>query len=192
MPFDQGSPQFGLNDAKIATWVAGAAGAPPTYTPPTGTDIMSIQMGQVTMEIVNAILTGDDRQTAISAAAIGGTVQLRWGGLNLSSLAVLTGKAITSSSSTRMMMITGGSQMPYVGIILKALSSEAGDTWLFLPKCKILSGFTIAQMEYGAFTIPEVTMQIVDDDKYGSVNIITHPVDLPITAFPPAGIVPLP
>jgi hypothetical protein len=189
MPFDQGSPQFGLNDAKIATW---NPGTPPTYTPPAGSDIMSIQMGQVAMDIVQAILTGDDRQTAISASAIGGTVQLRWGGLNLSTLAILTGKQITSTASTRLMMITGGSNMPYVGIILKALSSEAGDTWLFIPKCKIASGFTIAQMEYGSFTIPEVTMQIVDDDKYGSINIITHPVDTPITVFPPAGVVALP
>jgi hypothetical protein len=79
--------------------------------------------------------------------------------------------------------------MPYVGIILKALSAETGDTWLFLPKTKITSGFTLAQMEYGAFTIPEVTMQIVDDASWGAINIITHPVDVPITAFPPPGLV---
>ncbi len=183
MPFEQGAPQFGLNDAKIAVW---APGSPPTYTPTTGSDIMSVQMGQVTMELVNAILTGDDQQTAVHALAIGGTVQMRWGGMNLSTLALLTGKQVTTSSSVRQVQITGGQKMPYVGIILKALSSETGDTWLFLPKCKILSNFTLAQMEYGAFTIPEVTMQVVADDTWGAINVITHPVDTPITVFPPA------
>ena len=194
MPFDQGSPQFGLNDGKIATWSQATPGAAPTYTPTAGTDIMSIQMGSVTLEIISAILTGDDKQTAISASAIGGTIQMRWGGLNLDMLAVLLGKTVTSSSpsSTRQLMIAGGQKMPYVGIILKALSAETGDTWLWLPKCKVLSGFTLAQMEYGAFTIPEVTMQVVDDNRWGAINIITHPTDVPITAFPPANIAMLP
>jgi hypothetical protein len=187
MPFDQGSPQFGLNDGKIATW---NAGTPPTYTPPAGTDIMSIQMGSVSMEVISAVLTGDDTQTAISASAIGGTLQLRWGGLNLDMLAVLTGRTVTSgTSSMKSIRIGGGQKMPYVGIIVKALSAEAGDTWLFLPKTKITSAFTLAQMEYGTFTIPEVTMQVVDDASWGAINVITHPTDVPITAFPPAGIV---
>jgi len=194
MPFEQGAPQFGLNDAKIATWTAGVAPASPSYAPPAGSDIMSIQMGSVTMEIISAILTGDDTQTAIAAQAIGGTVQMRWGGLNLDTLAILLGKAVTSSSpsSTRQLMIAGAQKMPYVGIILKALSAETGDTWLWLPKCKVMSGFTLAQMEYGTFTIPEVTMQVVDDNRWGAINIITHPTDVPIAAMPPTNIAMLP
>lgn len=192
MPFDVGSPQFGINDGKIATWQAPATGNTPSYNPTAGTDIMSIQMGQVAMELVNAILTGDDRQTSIAAQAIGGTVQMRWGGLNLSSLAVLTGTTIQNlSSSAKQLQIVGSQKMPFVGVILKALSAESGDTWLWLPKCKIMSGFTLAQMEYGAFTIPEVTMQIVDDAGYGAINVITHVVDTPILNFPPANIAPV-
>jgi hypothetical protein len=180
--FDQGAPQFGLNDAVLAPW--------PSYTPVT--DIMSVQLGTVAMEVVSAILTGDDRQTAVSSNAIGGTVQVRMGGLNPSILAVLLGKAVTSSASIRQLMITGGLKMPYVGICLKALSAEVGDTWIWIPKAKITSTFTIAQMEYGAFTIPEVTLQIVDDADWGAINIITHPTDVPITVLPPAGIAQLP
>jgi hypothetical protein len=187
MPFDTGSPQFGLNDGKIATWVSGS-----TYTPAGGTDIMSIQMGSVAMEVITSTLTGDDKQTAVASNAIGGTLQLRWGGLNLSMLAILLGKVAASSSSQSNVQITGGQKMPYVGIILKALSAETGDTWIFIPKCKIASTFTLVQMEYGTFAIPEVTMQIVDDDKWGSINVLTHPVDTPITAFPPTLITPLP
>jgi hypothetical protein len=191
MPFDAGSPQFGINDGKIATWVAPIAAGPTTYTPAAGTDIMSIQMGQVTMELISAILTGDDQQTSISASAIGGSVQVRWGGLNLSSLAVLTGNTIIALSSTaKQVQIVGGQKMPFVGMILKALSAEVGDTWLWLPKCKIMSGFTLAQMEYGAFVIPEVTMQVIDDASWGAINIITHVVDTPILAFPPGNLAP--
>jgi hypothetical protein len=180
--FDQGAPQFGLNDAVIAPW--------PSYTPIT--DIMSVQMGTVAMEVVTATLTGDDRQTAVSANAIGGTVQVRMGGLNPSIMAVLLGKAVTSSASIRQLLIPGGLKMPYIGMVLKALSSETGDTWLWIPKCKITSTFTIAQMEYGTFTIPEVTLTIVDDANWGSINIITHPTNVDITVLPPAGIAQLP
>jgi hypothetical protein len=108
-------------------------------------------------------------------------------------LAVLCGTTvIAGSSSIQHVRISGGLKMPYVGIILKALSAETGDTWLWIPKAKITSGFTLAQMEYGSFTIPEVTMQIVDDTLWGAINILTHPTDVPITAFPPAGIAPIP
>lgn len=187
MPFEAGAPQFGLNDAKIAAWATGSS-----YTPPAGSDIMSVQMGSVAMEVITATLTGDDKQTAVSSNAIGGTLQLRWGGLNLTTLGILLGKTPASSSSQSNVQIVGGQKMPYVGIILKALSSEVGDTWVFIPKCKIASTFTLVQMEYGAFAIPEVTMQIVDDDKWGSINILTHPVDTMITAFPPTFIPALP
>ncbi len=179
--FDQGAPQFGLNDGKVATWNS-------TGSYGTLTDIMSIQMGQVTQKMVNAILTGDDRETAIYSAVIGGTVQVRFGGLNLSSYAVLTGKSIGVISSVSQLQLVGGDKMPYVGIILKALAAEAGDTWLFLPKCRILSDFVVAQMEYGAFVIPAVTMEIVDDATYGAINIITHPSAVDITVIPPANI----
>lgn len=182
MPFEQGSPTFGLNDGKVQTWASAG-----TYSG-TLTDIMSIQMGSVTMELVSAILTGDDRQTAIAALAIGGTIQMRFGGLNPTMMGVLTGKTPTVISSVSQLGVRGSNRMPYIGIILKALSAETGDTWLYLPKCKIISNFTFMQMEYGAFATPEVTLQIVDDDTYGVINVITHPTDLAITVMPPANI----
>ena len=181
MPFDQGAPQFGLNDAKIAKW--NSAGSYGTLT-----DVMSIQMGTVTKKVVSAILTGDDRETAIASMVIGGTVQMRFGGLNLSSYAVLTGKSIGVISSVSQLYLTGGDVMPYIGIILKVNSAETGDTWFFMPKCKIVSDYTIAQAEYGTFTIPEVTLEVVDDASYGVINVITHPTGLDITVMPPANI----
>lgn len=181
MAFDQGAPQFGLNDGKIQTWASAG-----TYSGSI-TDIMSIQMANVNVETIAAILTGDDRQTAIAALVIGGTAQLRFGGLNLDMLAVLTGKAIVTDTTVENIQLPGGHKFPYLGAIFKALSAEAGDTWLYLPKIKLMSGFSI-RMEYGAFVIPEVTCQVVDDASYGTINVITHAADLAVTVMPPANI----
>lgn len=183
MPFDTGSPTFGLNDGKIAPWINTAG----VTSYGTLTDIMSIQMANVSIETINAILVGDDRQTAIAALAIGGTLQLRFGGMNSSSLAVLLGIPAVTVSSVVNIQIPGGHKFPYLGGIYKALSAEIGDTWLFVPKFKLMTGFTL-QMEYGAFSIPEVTCQLVDDQDWGALNVINHPTDVPITVMPPANI----
>lgn len=183
MAFDQGAPQFGLNDCKIQNWASAG-----TYDGSI-TDVMSIQMLGVTMQQVSAQLTGDDRITATAARAIGGQVQMRFGGANLDSLAVLLGIAVGTISSVDQIQIAGGDAMPYFGIIGKALAEEGGgDFWVYCPKAKIVSDFTLAQMEYGSFVIPEVTVQLVDDDSYGVINLITHPTALAITVMPPADI----
>lgn len=182
MPFDQGAPQFGIRDCAIATW--NSAGSYGTLV-----DVMSIQMMGVTMQQVSAQLTGDDEITATAARAIGGQVQMRFGGANLDSLAILLGIAIGTISSVEQIQIAGGDVMPYFGIIGKFNAEEGGgDTWAFMPKCKIVSDFTLIQGEYGAFAIPEVTVQAVSDASYGVINLITHPTALDITVMPPANI----
>ena len=135
MPFDQGSPQFGLADGKVAVWTA-------TDTYGAVTDVMSIQMAQTTLQFVNAVLNGDDQITATASNLIGAQLQFRFGGLNPSMLAVITGKSVTTISSVNQLQYKGGDKMPYFGLIVKALSAETGDTWIFLPKCKIMSDFT--------------------------------------------------
>jgi hypothetical protein len=87
------------------------------------------------------------------------------------------------------LQIVGGDRMPYFGIIGKALAEEGGgDLWVYLPKAKLMGDFQLAMLEYGAFAIPEVTVQLVDDDSYGVINLITHPTDVAITVMPPANI----
>lgn len=181
MPFDQGAPQFGINDAKVALWnSAGSYG--------TVTDVMGVQMAQVTAQIVSAIANGDDKIVASAARLIGGGIQLRFVGLNLSMVSILLGVTLDTISSVINMQIAGGERLPYFGLCVKALSEEVGDTWVFLPKCKIMSDFTIFQGEYGTFTTPEVTIQAVEDEDFGIINVLTHPTDVPITVFPPANI----
>lgn len=183
MAFDQGAPQFGLADAKVQTWTSAG-----TYSGSI-TDIMSVQMIGVTLQQVSAQLTGDDRITATAARAIGGQVQMRFGGINLDALAVILGKAIGTISSVEQILLPGGHRFPYFGIIGKALAEEGGgDFWVYCPKAKLMGDFQIAMLEYGNFAIPEVTVQLVDDESYGIINLITHPTDLAITVMPPANI----
>jgi hypothetical protein len=181
MPFDQGAPQFGLNDTKVAAWNA-------TDDYGSLVDVMGVQMAAVTAQIVSAIANGDDRIVAAASRLTGFQLQLRWVGLNPSSLSVITGIVTDTISSVINMQFVGGERLPYFGCIIKALSEEIGDTWVFLPKCKIMSDFTIFQGEFGAFTTPEVTVQCVPDDTWGLANVITHPTDVAITVIPPANI----
>jgi NAD kinase len=181
MPFDQGAPQFGVNDAKIATWNT-------TDSYGTLTDVMGIQMAQVTIQIISAIANGDDRIVAAASRLTGAQLQMRFVGLNPTSMSVLTGVDTDEISSVINQQFAGGERMPYFGAIVKALSEEIGDTWIFLPKCKIMSDFVLFQGEFGAFSTPEVTVQCVPDETWGLANFITHPTDVPISVIPPANI----
>jgi hypothetical protein len=184
MPFDQGAPQFGVSDAKVATWINTAG----VISYGTVTDVMGIQMAQATIQIISAIANGDDKIVAAAARLTGAQLQMRFVGMNPTSMSVITGVAPDTISSVVNLQFTGGERMPYFGAIIKALSEEVGDTWVFLPKCKIMSDFVLFQGEFGAFSTPEVTVQAVPDDTWGLANFITHPTDVDITVMPPANI----
>lgn len=185
MPFEQGTPSFGLSDAKIALWGATSYGAIQ--------DIMGIQMATATLQIISAIANGDDAIIAAAARLSGAQLQLRFVGMNPLAVSIITGAPINTSSigtgsTVSNLQFEGGGRLPYFGAIVKALSEEIGDTWVFLPKCKIMSDFVLFQGEYGAFSTPEVTVQCVPDTKWGVANFITHPVDTNITTMPPPNI----
>lgn len=181
MPFDVGAPQFGVADARVARWLA-------TNSYGTLTDVMGIQMAQVSMQVVSAIANGDNRIVAAATRLIGAQLQMRFVGLNPTMLSVITGIAVSVISSINNLQFQGGERLPYFGAIIKTESEEEGDTWVFMPKCKIMSDFVLFQGEFGAFTTPEVTVQAVPDETWGLANFITHPTDVPITVIPPANI----
>jgi hypothetical protein len=183
MAFDQGAPQFGLADGKVQTWASAG-----TYSGSL-TDIMSIQMAGFTLQQISAQLTGDDQITATDTRAIGGQLQLRFGGINLSALAIILGKVISTISSVNQQGIQGGHRMPYFGFMGRTLAAEGGgNTVLYVPKCKLIGDFQLAMLEYGNFAIPEVTVQCVPDATYGIYSLITHPTDVPLTVMPPENI----
>ena len=160
MAFDSyGAPQFGLNDVKIAPWTA-------TDNYGSAVDVPSVQLMGAVLQVVSATLEGDDTITASAARAIGGEVRIRFGSVNIAALEVLLGNTATSSvaspNEVKQLKMAGGDNMPYFGIVGKALAEEgSGDFLVFLPKVRIMSDVELATLEYGNFAIPEFTAQAV-------------------------------
>jgi len=183
MAFDSyGAPQYGLNDVKVAAWTA-------TDTYDTAVDVPSVQLMGTTLATVSAQLEGDDSIMASASRAVGGEVRVRFGSISLAALEVILGNTSTASGAVQdHLKISGGDNMPYIGICGKALAEEGtGDTHVFIPKCKLMGDLTIAQLEYGQFAIPEATIQIVDDATYGLINVIEHATAADV-AIPPTNI----
>jgi len=174
---------FGLNDCQIQTWASAG-----TYSG-TITDVQSIQQLSVTQNLTSAQLTGDDQITATAGYAIGAQAKMRFGGLNFDSLGIMLGITATTISSVIQFGMAGGHRMPYFGIQGKMLLADSsGSLVMYLPKAKIMGDFTITQGEYGAFVIPEVTVELVPDATYGIYNLIQYATNLTISVFPPANI----
>jgi hypothetical protein len=174
---------FGLNIAYVQTWASAG-----TYSG-TMTRLESIQQLGVTQKLTQAILTGDDQETATAAYAIGATAKMRFGGLNFDSLGIILGITATTISSVIQFGMAGGHRMPYFGAFGKMLLADTtGSLVMYLPKCKIMSEFTITQGEYGAFVIPEVTVELIPDATYGIYNLIQYPTNFTLTVMPPANI----
>lgn len=183
MGFDEkGAPQFGLADVKVAAWNA-------TGDYGEEVDIPAAQMLGTTLQTISAQLEGDDTILASASRAIGGQVRLRFGSVSLAALEVILGQASADSGSDQdTLTIPGGAPMPYFGICGKARAEEGtGDLHVFIPKCKVMGDVTLAQLEYGRFAIPELTVQAVHDETYGIVALIEHAADTAV-AIPPANI----
>jgi hypothetical protein len=174
---------FGLADAKVQTWASAG-----TYNG-TMTDVESIQQLSMAQQSTEAQLTGDNQITATAANVIGATATFRFGGLNFDALGIILGITATTISSVIQFGMPGGKKMPYFGIQGKVEDAAgSGSLVMYLPKCKVMGEFTIAQAEYGNFMIPEVTVQLVPDATYGIWNLIQYPTNFTIAAFPPANI----
>lgn len=187
MAFDSyGAPQFGLNDVKIATWNA-------TNSYGSAVDVYSVQLMSAILQIVSATLTGDDTITATASRAVGGEVRIRFGSVQIPALEVLLGNTATSSvaspNAVKQLKLVGGDNMPYFGIVGKAIAEEGvGDFLIFFPKVRIMSDVTLSTLEYGTFAIPELTCQAVDDATYGICSVIERQTAAAVT-IPPANIV---
>lgn len=185
MGFEQGGPGFGLNDLKVAAYNA-------TNDYGTEVDVYSAQAFNVTMRVIGAELTGDDAITSTAARPIGGQATMRFGGVSLAALEVMTGNTATSSiaspNNVKVLKISGGEDLPFFGICGKALGADSdGQTEVFVPKAKIMSDINLIQMEYGTFMIPEVQVAFVKDETHGILQIIEAEAERAI-AIPPLNI----
>jgi hypothetical protein len=160
--FNIGAPQFGLRRGKIGTWVGDG-----TYDDVQ--DVPSIQVLSSNIQTVNAQLEGNDYITATAATAISGEVTLRFGSVDPRVLSLITGSNYDTYASTPNqygVMRISGKNFPYVGIIGQSRAAEGGgDTHLFIPKVKATTGFEV-RFEYGAFSIPEITMMSLPDENW--------------------------
>lgn len=166
--FHFGGPQYGLEDAKIArNNLDGTFG--------TNYDVPSVQMLSVQIQTTNAQLEGDDQITAATSKPISAQVSFRFGSISAFVLSLIVGQAVQSSQSTGIdtymfFDIEAGAPIPYWGIIGRADAVEgSGDTHFFVPKVKMMEGFT-AKLEYNTFSIPEITCQALGDHNFPGVS----------------------
>lgn len=192
MPFSPfGDPVYGLLDARVGRWLNTAG----VISYPDQQDVMSVQLMSSAIEVATAELTGDDRITATASRQVSGTINVRFAGNLIEVLEIVTGQAAVASGTTPAQMehlrIVGGARMPYFGIIGQGMAEEGlGDMLVFAPKCKVTSGITLTNMEYNTWQIAEFTVQAVDDEEWGIINIVRRETTGTYT-MPPAGLVAL-
>lgn len=133
---------------------------------------------------------GDSRITATAAQAISIDVQFDFYGLTFAVLAILTGISSSTSGAGGTLenyMNWGNFRFPYWGIIGQAWAAEnVGDTLVFLPKCKVMSGLSW-RLEFGKIVAPSFKgTAIYDDYTQTMIEIIerataNQPVVIPPT-----------
>lgn len=168
---------FGLSDCKIAAW-----NNPQNYG--TAVDVESVQMMVVEVQTENGTLEGDDSITDVHAKIQALQVRFRMGFKDLDVLAVLTGLTNTDSTTTESMIITN-TNMPYFAICGRIdATSGGGDMQIFVPKAKVMEGFTLS-MEKGSYMTPEFTaMAVYEGSTYGAAKFIKHATAQAVTLPP--------
>ena len=168
---------YGVADLKVAPWLAGS-----TYG--TAVDVWGVSQFGLTIETASGRLEGDDVILRAHARPIACQITARFAFQTLEPYETMTGKTIQDGTSLEWLEIANDS-FPYFGMIAQVLNDdEEGDVHIFVPKCKLMSGFQM-QMQYGQFVTPEITIDGVKDDTYGIVRIIPHENTTAI-AFPPS------
>jgi len=185
LSWENGTPPFGLNDAKIATYTA-------TDNYGSAVDVFSVQALNVTMRMTQAELTGDDQITAVASRPIAAQIEMRFGGVSIAALEVMLGITATSSiaspSNIKDLKVNGGIDLPYFGLVGKSLAAEgAGQLEIYIPKCRIMSDIQLVQLEYGVFSINSVTLTAIPDATYGLLSVIEAEAER-VLAIPPSDI----
>lgn len=181
--FGIGGPQYNLEDAKVATNnLNGTFGA--------AVDVPSVQLVGVKYNTSTAQLEGDAGITSVVAKAISATMTVRFGSINLQTLAIITGETLSQSGSTptrvHRMKFTGDN-FPWFAICGKTSAAEntSADTHVFVPKMKCTEGFEV-RMEYNAFSIPEIPAMAIKDPDYLAIFEVIEHETAEAVAIPPA------
>jgi hypothetical protein len=170
--------RYGLRDVKIAAWTSeGVYG--------TAVDFGAAQLFQVSIEVEEAELPGDDVIVDTHSTAKSVAISLRQGDVSLDVISIMSGEDITSGAGARS-IVFGQSDRPYFALCGKINGTgDGGDTHLFIPKCK-LKGALPWKMEYGNYMIPEMTAEgVYEGATNGFLKIVEHDTAADV-AIPPA------
>lgn len=178
-----GSPEFSLDDTKIAAWESSGSYG-------TAQDVPSVQVLGGDPNFVEALLEGDDTTTAANSRLKRCQVEVGFGSLSLDVLSVLLGLTVASGGSepNRYEALKFDAvNAPYIGVCGRALEDGGdGDAHLFFPKAKVtaISGM---QMQQDNYVIPRATLQAIDDGDYGILQVLKHETALAV-ALPPTNV----
>jgi hypothetical protein len=170
--------KFGLNDVKVASWVA-------TESYGSAVDVESVQMSGVDIETEQGTLEGDDIITDVHAKIQNIRFRIRFGFKDLDLVAALTGITITDSDPNAQVLPIARDNMAYFALCARAdATSGGGDTQIWLPKLKLLDGFSFS-MEKGQYMTPEMAgIGVYEGTTHGMGWIINNATAQSVTIPP--------
>lgn len=167
---------FGVDDCKAAAWTA-------TGSYGTAVDLVAISQFEVTEQTTNAPLEGDDQVVATHAKSRVVQVRARFAFRDYSVYTTMTGASSAESGSGRVTTFESRNY-PYIGLIAKIDEVNAtGCRHIFVPKCKVMEGFSVSA-QYGQFVTPEITLMGVADGPYGMWQIYDYDEEMSLVMPP--------
>lgn len=180
--FDTGQPTFGLQRVDIAANNTGGSFG-------TSSTVPSAKTIAFDFKTVSDMAQGDMMITATGAQAISMDGTLDVAGITFANLAVLTGNTISSTgagSTLQRQMSFNNFRFQYFGLLAQAWAVEnTGDTLIWVPKCKVMSGWTW-RLEFGKIVTPQFKFTAIQDDFYGYIWKLNERATIGVLAIPPA------
>lgn len=160
---------FGARQARIAPYISSTSwGSAVTIT--------GISSVSYSIQTTSAVLTGDDEELAAHSRRKSIELQMKFAFDSLDVFEVLTGITKLENSDYEE-IIFDTSNFPYFGFIAKAeYDTGDGQTELWLPKVKIMSGFGLS-FAYEQFVTPEMTCKAVSNGGYWSLGSVKQWLD---------------
>ena len=170
--------KFGLNDVKVANWTA-------VESYGSAVDVESVQMSGVDIETESGILDGDDAITDVHAKIISIRFRIRFGFKDLDVVAALTGITVTDSDPNAQVLPIARDNMDFFAMCMRVDATDGGgDTQIWLPKAKLLDGFSFS-LEKGQYATPEMGgIGIYEGSTHGMGWIINNAVAQSVTCPP--------
>jgi hypothetical protein len=156
-------PTFNIHQAYIAPWLGPGLWGP-------AVEIPAVNLVTGSGKVVSKQLEGRGRIEDVASVLTEGTGQVKFGGISLAILKILTGWAYSDSGSTpnriRQTKFSVGN-LPYWGLTASVYVNAAnGLVQLFVPKGIISSDFMVAGASQYAYTLPDLKVEFVADDGY--------------------------